>query len=163
MLLPVILFVLMLLDGQITMQMRAPMANEAFLNSHLLLIGLIIAVVGFTKKYMVVTSVILGLIFDLYYYGIIGINMAVIPLTVLLIFVVFDYVPVNVFSVILSLVVFITIMEGSAYLLQVIFNLRRSNFLAFIVDNLGPTLLFNIFICLILSYPINKLIKIQQS
>lgn len=158
-LLPVGLFLIMLLDGQITMNMRAPMINESFLNSHLLLIGLIVGGMGLSKRYMLVTSTILGLLFDIYYYGIVGINMAVLPATVLLIHFVFEYVPVNIISIILSLIVFTTIMEGSAYLLQVIFNLRRPDFLMFLVNNLGPTLIFNVFLCLVLSYPITKFIK----
>lgn len=156
---PVFLFLIMLIDGQITMNMRAPMGNDSFLNSHLLLICLVVGGMGLSKKYMIITATILGLLFDMYYYGIVGINMAVLPATVLLIHFVFKYVPVNIISIILSLIVFITIMEGSAYLLQVVFNLRRPDFLMFIANNLGPTLIFNVFLCLVLSYPISKLIK----
>lgn len=158
--LPVMLFCLMLVDSQISLSMRGPMMNEAFLNSHILLIGLIVSSLWFSKRYMVILSTCLGFLFDIYYYGIIGINMAVLPLTVLLIYVVFKYVPVNIMSVILSLIVFITIMDVSAYLLQVAFNLRTPAILPFVVDNLGPTILFNVFVCLVLSYPLNKLLKL---
>lgn len=157
--LPVLLFCTMLIDSQISLSMRGPMMNDAFLNSHMLLIGLILASLWYSKKYMVITSIVLGLLFDLYYYGILGINMVVLPLTVLLIYLVFKFVPVNVLSIILSLIVFVTIMDCSAYLLQVAFNLRRPDLLPCVVDNLGPTLLFNVFVCLMLSAPINFLLK----
>ncbi|QIL45888.1 rod shape-determining protein MreD [Vagococcus coleopterorum] len=157
--LPVLLFILTLLDGQLSRGLRSVMTNQAFLNSHLLLIALILASIWYSKRYMVITSMFIGLLFDIYYYGIIGINMVVLPLTVLLVYLVFKHVPINMLSIILGLIVFITIMDSSAYLLQVVFNLRTPGVARYVVGNLGPTLMFNIVACLLLSFPINKFLK----
>lgn len=158
--LPFILIILMLIDGQLSNLLRVVTSNTLYLNSHLLLIGLILGCLNLDKRYIVVMSVVLGVIFDVYYYSIIGINMVSLPLTVMLIYVVFDYVRPSIFSILISLVIFITIMDGSAYLIQSIFKLINGDLLGFITRNLGPTLIMNIFLFIILSYPIKKIAKL---
>lgn len=159
-LLPVILIVLMLLDGQISNILRGVTNNQLFLNSHLLLIGLILGSLYFERKYMVILSISIGILFDVYYYSIIGINMVSLPLTVLLIYVVFEYVRPSFISILLSLVIFITIMDSSAYLLQGLFGLINSDFLGFVTRNLGPTMILNGLFYTILAYPIKKIAKL---
>ncbi|MBP1042964.1 rod shape-determining protein MreD [Vagococcus sp. BWB3-3] len=158
--LPFILIILMLLDGQISNLLRVATTDNIYLNSHLLLIGLILGCLNLNKQYIVIMSVILGVIFDVYYYSIIGINMVSLPLTVMLIYVVFDFVRPSVLSILLSLVIFITIMDSSAYFIQAIFKLINGDLLGFITRNLGPTLILNIFLFIILSYPIKKIAKL---
>lgn len=158
--LPIILILLMLTDGQISNALRGLTNNNMFLNSHLLLIGLILGSLYYNKRYMVILSIVIGIIFDVYYYSIIGINMVSLPLTVLLIYIVFEYVRPSIVSILLSLVIFITIMDSSAYLLQALFELINSDLLGFITRNLGPTLLMNTLLFLLLSYPIKKIAKL---
>ena len=158
--LPLILLILMLADGQLSNLLRATTNNYFYLNSHLLLIGLILGSLYYNKRYMVVLSIVIGIIFDVYYYSIIGINMVSLPLTVLLIYVVFEYVRPSIISILLSLVIFITIMDSSAYLLQALFELIDSDLLGFITRNLGPTLIMNSLLFLVLSYPIKKIAKL---
>lgn len=158
--LPFILIILMLLDGQISNLLRVATTNAVYLNSHLLLIGLILGCLNLNKRYLVVMSIVLGIIFDVYYYSIIGINMVSLPLTVMLIYVVFDYVRPSILSILLSLVIFITIMDSSAYLIQAVFKLINGDLLGFITRNLGPTLIMNVILFVILSYPIKKIAKL---
>ena len=134
--LPVILLLVMLLDGQISNALRPVFQGNVFLNSHLLLIGLILGCLYYNRRYMVAVSIFLGLFFDAYYYSIIGINVVSMPLTVLLIYVVFDYVRPSIISILISLVIFITIMDSSAYILQAIFKLINGDTLGFVVRNL---------------------------
>lgn len=158
--LPFILITLMLIDGQLSNALRVMTHNSVYLNSHLLLIGLILGCLNLEKYYLVSLSIILGVIFDVYYYSIIGINMVSMPLTVMLIYVVFDYVKPSILSILLSLVIFITIMDSSAYFIQAIFKLIDGNVLEFITRNLGPTLIMNGILFIILSYPIKKIAKL---
>ena len=158
-LVPFILLFLMLFDGQLSNMLRHVTDNTIYFNSHLFLIGLIISSLYFDKRYVMIVSLVLGAIFDWHYYNIIGINIVVLPLTVLFIYVVFKYVKPTIFTLLMSLVVFITVMDGTAYLLQVIFKLTNPAFQKFITNNIGPTLIMNIAICILFSYPINKLIE----
>lgn len=150
----------MLLDGQISNVLRLVSGNYIFLNSHLLLLGLIVGCLSFSRRYMVILSLFLGLLFDTYYYSILGINMVSMPLTVLLIYVVFEYVEPSIFSILLSLVIFITIMDGSAFILQALFKLIQGDTLNFIVRNLGPTIMMNVGIYFLLSWPLKKFTRL---
>lgn len=158
--LPLILIVLMLLDGQLSNLWRIVTSNYVYLNSHLLLMGLILGCLNLNKRYIIIMSIVLGILFDIYYYSIIGINMVSLPLTVWLIYGVFDYVKPSILSILLSLVIFITIMDSSAYLIQAIFKLINGDVLSFITQNLGPTLIMNILLFIIFGYPIKKLAKL---
>ena len=159
-LLPFILLLLMLLDGQISNALRPMFNNYFYLNSHLLLIGLVLGCLYYQRRYMMSLAIFLGLFFDVYYYSIIGINMVSMPLTVLLIYIVFDYVKPSIFSILLSLVIFITIMDSSAYALQAIFKLIQTNTLGFVVRNLGPSLVMNGLFFIGLSWPLKKMTRL---
>lgn len=159
---PIFLVITMLLDAQVSNLLRRVTESHMFILSHFLLIVLILGSIFYSKRYMVVLSVVLGLLFDSYYYSILGINTVSIPLTVVLIYWVFDYIEPTLPSLLLSLVVFITIMDVSGYLIQVVFNLIKGDFIGFVTKQLGPTYFANIVAFLILSYPINKLLKKQK-
>ncbi|WEG75525.1 rod shape-determining protein MreD [Vagococcus intermedius] len=160
--LPIILVVVMLLDGQISNNLRLLTDNTIYFNSHLLLLGLILASLHFSKRYMMILSVCVGILFDVYYYSLVGINMVSLPLTVLLIYMVFKYIEPSIVSISISLVVFITIMDTSAYMLPVVFKLINGNIFEFIAKNLGPTLLFNVVMFLLLVYPLKKIITVTN-
>ncbi|MGX7059654.1 rod shape-determining protein MreD [Vagococcus humatus] len=156
---PIGLLLVMLADGQISNGLRTLSHNSLFLSSHLFLLGLIMGSLYFSKTYMVTLSIVLGWIFDNYYYSILGINMVSLPLTVLLIYLVFEYVEPSILSLILSLVIFITIMDSSLFLVQIVFKLIYSDALVFITKQLGPTLLMNLAVVILFSYPLRHLIK----
>lgn len=157
-LLPILILVTMLIDSQLSNLLRFLTDNQIFLSSHFMLLGLIMGSLFYSKRYMVITAIVLGLSFDNYYYSIFGINTVSLPLTVLLIYLVFEYVEPTIPSLLMSLVLFITIMDGSAYAIQVIFNLTEGDLLGFISTQLGPTLLMNMTIFILLAYPIQKVI-----
>ncbi|MGX6978839.1 rod shape-determining protein MreD [Vagococcus elongatus] len=156
-LLPLLVLLAMLMDSQISNILRLLTGGELFFISHFMLLGLIMGSLFYSKTYMVITSIILGLLFDTYYYSILGINTVSLPLTVLLVYLVFDYIEPTIPTLLLSLVIFITIMDGSAYFIQVIFNLIEGNLLGFVSTQLGPTLLMNMTIFILLAYPIKKI------
>lgn len=160
--LPFVLVIVMLLDGQISNNLRLLTNNTIYFNSHLLLLGLILASLHFSKRYMMILSVCIGILFDVYYYSLVGINMVSLPVTVLLIYMVFNHIEPSIISISISLVIFITIMDASAYMLPVIFKLINGNILEFIAKNLGPTLLFNVVMFLLLVYPLKKIITVKK-
>ncbi|MDO5741852.1 MAG: rod shape-determining protein MreD, partial [Vagococcus sp.] len=77
----------------------------------------------------------------------------------MLIYFVFTYIKPSISMIFISLVIFITIMDSSIYMIQLIFNLIQSNTQAFIVRQLGPTMLLNLVFFILLAYPIQKMIK----
>lgn len=156
--LPFILLMATLLDAQISNILRLTFDNQYVILSHFMLLGLILASLFFKRGYLMTLSIILGLIIDSYYYGILGIFTVSLPITVSLAYWIFKYVRPTIASLFLSLVIFITLMDSSAYFIQVIFNLIEGDFINFIARELGPTLIMNIFFYVLLAYPINKLL-----
>lgn len=157
-LLPLLILIAMLADSQISNLLRLVTHNQLFLISHFMLLGLILGSLFYSKRYMVTVSILLGLLFDTYYYSILGINTVSLPLTVSLIYLVFEYMEPTIPILLLSLVIFITIMDGSAYFIQVIFNLIEGDLIGFVSNQLGPTLLMNMTLFIVLAYPITKIL-----
>ncbi|MBA0972283.1 rod shape-determining protein MreD, partial [Enterococcus gallinarum] len=71
--LPVVLFLLMLIDGHLT-RMFVEWSNGQYMASaHFLILALLFCSMKFSKRYLLITTVVLGAIFDTYYIGVIGI------------------------------------------------------------------------------------------
>lgn len=159
--LPLVLFILMLVDGQVSNFLRGMTQNQLVLNSHALIFILIFASFKVKKNYLLTVSIILGLLFDNYYYGIIGIYMLCLPLMVLMLYKINESIKPSVFSILMSLIIFVTFIEGSTFFLQTIFQLIKGNPLTFITNVLGPTLLLNITLFVLLIYPLKKLFRVE--
>lgn len=157
--LPFILLMVTLLDGQISNLLRLAFDNQYVILSHFMLLGLILSSLYFKRGYLTILAIILGLVTDSYYYGILGIFTVSLPITVSLAYWIFKYVEPTIASLFLSLVIFITMLDSSVYFIQVIFDLIEGDFIHFIARDLGPTLIMNIFFFVILAYPINKLLR----
>ncbi|MGX6962117.1 rod shape-determining protein MreD [Vagococcus xieshaowenii] len=157
--LPFLLLMVTLLDSQLSNILRIAFENQYVILSHFMLLGLILASLFFNQRYMTILSIILGLIIDNYYYGILGIWTVSLPITVSIAYWIFKYIKPSIPSLFLSLVIFITLLDSSAYFIQVVFGLIEGNFINFIARELGPTLIMNIFFFVILAYPINKLLN----
>lgn len=67
---PVIFFLLMLIDGQLTQAAGNLTDNVYFANAHFLLLAFLMAVPNLSKRYLLITALVLGLISDSYYIGI---------------------------------------------------------------------------------------------
>lgn len=161
--LPFLLLMTALLDGQISNMLRKAFDNQYVILSHFMLLGLILASLFFSRKYLTTLSIILGLLVDNYYYGILGIVTVSLPITVSLAYWIFKYIKPSLASLFLSLVIFISLMDVSAYLIQVIFGLIKGDFINFIAQELGPTLIMNILFFIVLGYPIYKLLNKKKA
>ena len=73
------LFILMLVDTQLTRIFNNVTENVYLANAHLFLIALMVCCQVLPKRYMLITGLILGLLFDSYYISVIGIYAVTIP------------------------------------------------------------------------------------
>lgn len=158
---PVIFFLLLLFDGQLTGFMDIWGHNNYFAVSHLLLIVLMLSAVNLPKSYMLPASLILGFLYDTYYVGIIGIYMVTFFLLTLLIYQLNETINTNVFTMFFGMIIFVTLFEICSLFLQVVFQLTDVNVVLFISRVLGPTLLLNVVLFFILIYPLRKLFVIK--
>lgn len=154
---PIVFFLLMLIDAHITKIMETWTNNIYFANSHLLLLAFLLIIQKVSKNYLLVSAIILGILCDIYYIGIIGIYTVALPVTVMLMFYFRKTVQTNLFTTFFSIVIFITIYELISVFLQIIFHLSSVRPLLFITRVLSPTLLLNMLFFVIFSYPIKKL------
>ncbi|MGX7149572.1 rod shape-determining protein MreD [Enterococcus ureasiticus] len=154
---PVVFFLLMLLDGQLTQAARNITDNVYFANAHFMLLAFLMAVPNLSKRYLVITAVVLGMICDSYYIGIIGIYTVALTATVMMMYRFQRVVHTNLLTAFFGMIIFVTTYELIAVGLQIVFHISNVAPLLFITKVLGPTLLFNMLIFVVFSYPLKRL------
>ena len=154
-----IFFLLMLVDAHLTATFTAWGHDNYIWSTHLILIVLLFSSAVLSKRYMIISALILGVIFDLYYIGVIGIYSVALPLTVWLMFVMQDALRQNILTYFFGTIIFMTVFDVVVALIQSIFNLASIQVLFFTTHFLGPTLLVNIFFFFVLYYPLKKLFE----
>ena len=159
---PILLFFLMLIDAHLTKSFETWTSNVYFASSHLLLLAFMFAVPNFSKRYLLITSLILGFICDSYYIGIIGIYTVALTLSVMLMYTFKEVIQTNLLTGFFGIVIFTTLYELIAVLIQVAFHLADVSPILFITRVLGPTLLLNMVWYVILSYPLKKLFSVKS-
>ncbi|MCI1903774.1 rod shape-determining protein MreD [Enterococcus hirae] len=158
--LPIAAILLFLIDAQITRALQLVGKESFLIHAHLLLIVLMMASFRMKRKTMIFWGIVLGLLMDLYYIGIIGIYTIAMPLTVAATYLLFSYVEANSFTLLINTIIIISIFEVSTAGLQVLFNISNISGVVFFARMLGPTLLFNIGMFLLLIAPLRKLFKL---
>lgn len=81
---PVLLFLLFLLDAHITRIMASWTDNVYVANAHFALLVLLIVSKVIDERFLLGTALILGILYDLYYIGVIGIYAVIFPVLVML-------------------------------------------------------------------------------
>ena len=158
---PFAFFILMLLDGQLTRAFERFSADNLFMHSHMLLLALVLASFQLSERYMLISATVLGMIMDSYYLGILGIYTLCLPLIVLVCYQVFSVLQPNVFTMMLAVVLFVTFLETSLLVIQGVFGLAAVEPVIFITRTLGPSLLLNLVLFLLLIIPFKKLFIIK--
>ncbi|GAA3017804.1 rod shape-determining protein MreD [Tetragenococcus solitarius] len=154
-----IFFLIMLLDSHLTRTFLS-WSNEANIwKTHLLLLILMFCVPKFSKRYMITTAIILGGIFDLYYVGVLGIYAVSLPLAVWGMYLLYDLLYQNIFTMFFGWIILVTGYELAAAGIQVIFKLSSINPIFFATNFLGPTLLINILFFFIIYYIVKVLFR----
>lgn len=159
---PFVFFLLMLLDGQMTRALEEFSKDIFFLHSHMLMLALVLASFQLTRRYMLTSAVIIGVLMDSYYIGIIGIYALCLPLIVLLCYQIFTYVRPNGFTLLLSVILFVTFLETTLLGVHLAFSLAQVDLAVFVTRTLGPTLILNVALFLVLVFPFKKLLGYQE-
>lgn len=155
--LPVILFLLMLIDGHVTRVVSDWSQNIYMANAHLLILALLCCSRSFPRKYLVITATVLGIIFDTYYIGVIGIYAVALPVSVLLMKGLSSVIYKSFYTEFLSMIIFVTSFELFTLIIQIVFKLSTVDATFFISRFLGPTLLLNMVLFILFIFPFKKL------
>lgn len=160
--LPVILFIAMLVDGHVSSAMMGMLSIPMTFTSHLVLLILMFSTFKVSQSYLMICATVIGLLYDSYFYNVLGINLILLPLIVFLMYRLFDYVKPNTLTLILSFIVFVTLIAIGRAVLLTVFKLTNATFLDFFTRNLAPSLLINtLYICL-LVIPLSKVYGINK-
>lgn len=159
--LPFILFFIMLIDGHISAAVLGIFSVPMDFTSNLLLLFLMFATFQMEKTYLVIVSGIIGLLYDSYFYNVIGINLVLLPILVLLMYALFEHVYPNTFTIILSFIVFVTTLSVGRVLLLTIFNLTNTTILDFFARTLAPTLVINILLAAAFTVVLKRMFNVK--
>lgn len=151
------LFLLMLVDTQLTQIFSNVTENVYVANSHLFLIALMVGCQVLPKRYMLLTGLVLGLLFDSYYIGVIGIYAVTIPGIIWLMYVLRDILYSSIFIMFFGTVILVTVYEILPLAIQVLFNLTSVKVSLFASRFLGPTLLINLLLFVLFIFPFKGL------
>ena len=160
--LPVILFIAMLVDGHVSSAMMGMLSIPMTFTSHLVLLILMFSTFKVSQSYLMICATVIGLLYDSYFYNVLGINLILLPLIVFLMYRLFDYVKPNTLTLILSFIVFVTLIAIGRAVLLTVFKLTNATFLDFFTRNLAPSLLINTLCICLLVIPLSKVYGINK-
>lgn len=141
---PILALFLMVIDGRLTMALATFSDMRNTCSVQLLVLLFIIGYFYFGNvPYLYIWTIIIGALYDLYYYGILGIHMFVFPMMIFILHHGLNYTPRTVPTyLMLFLLCSIWVMYAS-YFLQVIFGLTVLDFLSYMILYAAPTLLMS--------------------
>lgn len=154
-------FFMFLLDGQITRFLEKWTQDVYIASAHLCLLALLCGAKYLPKGYMITTAVIIGILYDLYYIGVIGIFAVGLPLMVWLMYLLSATLYQNVFTMFFGMIILTTSLELVTLGIQLLFKLTTVNSSFFVTRFLGPTLLLNIGLFILFVYPFDKLFNYE--
>jgi len=143
---PIILFFVLLIDGQISTFLANILPLQWHLVSHFIFIFMLFVSINLSKNYNILLFCCLGLIYDVYYFHTIGIAF---PLLSLLVCQSSSTMLLNKFTRFLSVLILVFLFELISFTFAVFLNLSSLNFQAFVLSSLVPTILLNSLIFLI--------------
>lgn len=157
---PVILFICFYLDGIIGATFQSQMFHYPHaISSYIEVLWLIFAIMfdNTHNDHLEILAMIIGCVFDLYYTGIMGVFVFVLPFIVILTKWSYRELSVNFLSGILIVFIDITIVTIASFLANTVTHLTSVSVRDMLVDSLGPTLAYNLVAFVILYYPSKRL------
>lgn len=147
---PIVSLFLLVIDGRITMMLSMFSEQRNICGVQLLVLLFIIGYFYFGNiTYIYIWATLIGILYDLYYYGIIGIHMVIFPM----IFVILNYVKPFIPKTIPTYTIFFLLCSiwviYANYFIQVLFNIIHIDILGFMILYAAPTLLMSTIIYLI--------------
>ncbi len=145
-----------LLDMQITTFATNLAPGTIFITSHLLLMIGIFSTLYLSSAYAIALFSLFGLLYDIYYFEIVGLATLLFPLVVGVMYYFYRHLLFKKWTNQLLLLVVIFIFDFVAFLLGRLFGLTNLSMYIFVFYNLAPSLLFNSLLLLVLQPLLNK-------
>lgn len=155
---PIGLFLAIFLDGVLTHVWSGWMVTSTVsIESRLVFLWLFMAICFGDIKYMIPWTILAGFVYDMYYTGIIGIFMLILPIMVYVTRWIIQYFEPSFIVLLLIYLIDVTLLLSLGYGMNLLINLTNVSPVVFIGRTLGPSLAFNLAFFTILYYPLKQL------
>lgn len=151
------LFVVMLIDGHLSNLLTNLFSNDIHLLSHLLLILILYVSIDFSENINFVILLLIGLLYDAYYFHIIGLSTLLLPLSGIVVSKYNSVLMTNRVSRFLSVAVLVFFFEIATFALANVTQLTRMSFEDFVVYTMAPTMVFNLLFFLLIRPILEKI------
>ncbi|HFI0424145.1 TPA: rod shape-determining protein MreD [Streptococcus suis] len=155
-------FLTLLIDGQLTTLATNWSFGSLAISSHILLMFAIFYANFVSLRYSLIVYLIIGLIYDISYLGIIGIATTTLPLVIFGMYFFFQGVESRRLINLLILIVSIFQFEFISYLFARFFHLTNLSVFIFVFNNLLPCLIFNALLFFIIQPLIEQVFGITN-
>ena len=151
------LFVVMLIDGHLSNLLTNLFSNDIHLLSHLLLILILYVSIDFSENINFVILLLIGLLYDAYYFHIIGLSTLLLPLSGIVVSKYNSVLMTNRVSRFLSVAILVFFFEIATFALANVTQLTRMSFADFVVYTMAPTMVFNLLFFLLIRPILEKI------
>ena len=157
----VVFFFLMLIDAHITNFFTNFNHNTSIWQSELLLLVMLFAAGYLPQRYMILSALTIGVLFDLYFLGLIGVYAVALPVAVWLMYVFHSIYYQNLMTLFFSWIVSLTVVQLVTLGIQLMFKITTIKGEFFVTNSFAPTLVLNIIYFAILMFPLKKFFKLD--
>lgn len=159
-LIPLVITFCFLLDGLLTAIFSAQfLEGTKTMTPRLIVLVLILMSFYIPRSRMLVYGVVFGLIYDSYYVGILGVYVLLFPLIIYLTEKLKKILNPNPIVIGMMVIINISLIETYLYLFYQMLGYTTINWATFLADRLGPTLLLNLVLFIIVFYPLKRIIE----
>lgn len=152
-----VLFVVMLVDGHLSNLLTNLFPNNIHLLSHLLLIFILYISINLSENTNFIMLLLIGLLYDAYYFHIIGISTLLLPLAGVVISKYNSVLMSNRVSRFLTVAILVFFFEVAMFALANVTHLAQMSFADFVVYTIAPTMVSNLLFFLLLQPILEKI------
>ena len=152
-----VLFVVMLVDGHLSNLLTNLFPNNIHLLSHLLLIFILYISINLSENTNFIMLLLIGLLYDVYYFHIIGISTLLMPLVGIVISKYNSVLMSNRVSRFLTVAILVFFFEVATFALANVTHLAQMSFADFVVYTIAPTMVSNLLFFLLLQPILEKI------
>ena len=152
-----VLFVVMLVDAHLSNLLTVLFPNNTHLLSHLLLIFILYISINLSENTNFTMLLLIGLLYDAYYFHIIGISTLLLPLAGIVISKYNSVLMSNRVSRFLTVAILVFFFEVATFALANVTHLAQMSFADFVVYTIAPTMVSNLLFFLLLQPILEKI------
>ncbi|KRL00087.1 rod shape-determining protein MreD [Liquorilactobacillus capillatus] len=154
---PIGLFIALFLDGVLSQVFAGTMFTPSLaIESRIVLLWIVMAVCFGKIDHIILWTVLAGLVFDLYYTGIIGAFVVIMPLIVYLTKLMYRFFTPSFIVVLLIYLIDITVATVVFYWINLLIGFTNVSMAGFIGLSLGSTLAYNLAVFVLLYFPLQR-------